>query len=174
MKFCPRNAHLYGEHKASLEQQKEWCARNGGAVIDFFVGGVPVPKGSAKAFMRPGAKYPTVMQDNRDKQKPWASAIGYAAQREVQEVIQDGPISIRVGFYMPRPKGHYGTGKNVGVLKGNAPYYHTSKPDLDKLIRCVKDALTGIVWKDDSQVVMVEASKMYGEVAGARIAVSKV
>ena len=141
----------------------------GGAVIDFFVAGVPVPKGSAKAFMRPGAKFPTVMQDNSEKQKPWASAIGYAAQQEVFEAVQVGPVAIEICFYLPRLKGHYGTGKNAGTVKAAAPTYHTSKPDLDKLIRCVKDALTGIVWKDDAQVATVKAVKMYGEQPGARI-----
>lgn len=27
MNFCPNNAHLYGEHEASLEQEKKWCSR---------------------------------------------------------------------------------------------------------------------------------------------------
>lgn len=141
-------------------------------MIEFFVAGVPVPKGSAKAFMRPGAKFPTVMQDNREKQKPWASAIGYAAQQEVAESIQAGAVEINILFHMPRLKGHYGTGKNGGTLKASAPTYHTSKPDLDKLIRCVKDALTGIVWKDDSQVATVCASKVYSEQPGAQIKIS--
>lgn len=138
-------------------------------MISFFVAGVPVPKGSAKAFMRPGMKHPSVVQDNKEKQKPWASAIGYAAQQEVTEPIQAGPVAVDILFYMPRLKGHYGTGKNAGVVKESAPTYHTAKPDLDKLVRCVKDALTGIVWKDDAQVATVQAVKMYSEQPGARI-----
>ena len=138
-------------------------------MISFFVAGVPVPKGSAKAFMRPGSKFPTVMQDNREKQKPWASSIGYAAQREIAEAIQAGPVAVQILFHMPRPKSHYGTGKNAGNVKKSAPIYHTAKPDLDKLVRCVKDALTGIVWKDDAQVATVQAWKMYSEQPGARI-----
>lgn len=142
-------------------------------MIDFFVAGIPVPKGSAKAFMRPGAKFPTVMQDNREKQKPWASAIGYAAQQTGIKKVESWPVSITVTFYMPRPKGHYGTGKNSETLKVSAPIYHIAKPDLDKLVRCVKDALTGIVWKDDSQVATVKAMKMYSEQPGARIMIER-
>lgn len=138
----------------------------------FFVAGVPVPKGSAKAFMRPGSKFPTVMQDNRDKQKPWASAIGYTAQQSGVQCIEHGPVAISVTFYLPRLKGHYGTGKNAGTVKLSAPTYHTSKPDLDKLLRCVKDALTGIAWKDDAQVAVVnELEKVYSSHPGALITI---
>ena len=36
------------------------------------------------------------------------------------------------------------------------------RPDLDKLCRACLDSLTGIVWRDDAQVVRLEASKGYG------------
>ena len=134
----------------------------------FFVAGVPVPKGSAKAFLHKKTSKIVTMQTNADKQKPWASAIGYAAQQRGFEVT-DKPVLIIVDFIMPRPKSHYRTGKNSGLLRDTAPVKHTSTPDLDKLIRCVKDALTGIVWKDDSQVFHVGASKMYGDQPGASI-----
>jgi Holliday junction resolvase RusA-like endonuclease len=38
---------------------------------------------------------------------------------------------------------------------------HTVKPDLDKLLRSLKDALTRILWRDDAQVVSVCISKAY-------------
>lgn len=142
-------------------------------MISFFVAGTPVPKGSAKAFMRKGMKHPVVIQDNREKQKPWASAIGYAAQQEVIEILDNVPVSIEIIFNMPRPKCHYGTGKNRGTLKDSAPWYHTSKPDLDKLVRCVKDALTGVVWKDDSMVAIVVSKKVYSDTPGARITITE-
>ena len=37
------------------------------------------------------------------------------------------------------------------------------KPDLDKLVRSVMDALTGYAFVDDSQVIEVEASKRFSE-----------
>lgn len=43
------------------------------------------------------------------------------------------------------------------------------KPDLDKLIRAVLDALTGIAYTDDSQVVRILAQKSYGSVEGVRV-----
>ena len=71
------------------------------------------------------------------------------------------PLNVEMTFYFPRPKSHYGTGKNVNVLKENAPTHHTKKPDAMKLARAVEDALTGIVWKDDSQVWNCMVQKEY-------------
>lgn len=141
-------------------------------MITFFVPGTPVAKGSAKAFYNKNAGKIVVMQDNKDKQKPWASMISYCAQ-EAGCQLSPSAIRIRLQFVMPRPKSHYGTGKNATALKKFVPSYHTSKPDLDKLIRCVKDALTGVAWKDDSQVCEVVANKKYGETPGVNVEIEE-
>lgn len=72
-------------------------------------------------------------------------------------------IKLVLKFYMPRPKSHYGTGRNSGKIKASAPGYadHRSKPDLDNLIKGVMDGLTGALYEDDSQVRIIEASKHY-------------
>lgn len=38
---------------------------------------------------------------------------------------------------------------------------HTKKPDVDKLFRMLGDAMTGIVWRDDSQVCYSSINKVY-------------
>ncbi len=73
-----------------------------------------------------------------------------------------GPIKIDLLFIFPRPKAHH-RGTKAVELKPNAPKYHTSRPDADNLIKFVADSLNGIFWKDDSQLCIIEASKVYGE-----------
>ncbi|OHD24890.1 MAG: hypothetical protein A2Y38_16290 [Spirochaetes bacterium GWB1_59_5] len=149
-------------------------------ILDFFVPGVPVPKGSAKAFVvkgkNGGKPRAIVTQDNGDKQKPWASSITYTALQEMRfEKPVAGPMRLSLYFTMPRLKSHFGTGKKVNVLRDDAPCWHVSKPDLDKLVRCVKDALTSIVWNDDSQVCeMPNIVKQYGDSPGVRITVETI
>lgn len=41
--------------------------------------------------------------------------------------------------------------------------HHTKRPDLDNIIKIVGDALNGIAWKDDSQIVGVLAEKGYSD-----------
>lgn len=142
--------------------------------LEFFVAGIPVPKGSAKSFWNKNANKIVTMQDNREKQRPWASAISYAAQQAGCRPVA-GPVAVALWFNFPRPQSHFGTGKKRNVLKASAPSDHITKPDLDKLTRCVLDALTGIVYRDDSQVSQfLSIGKYYaglGEAPGARIAI---
>ncbi len=141
--------------------------------ISFFVPGIPIAKGSAKAFYNKATGRAMITQTNREKQQPWASTIAYYAQ-EAGCKPSSSPIAIILLFTMPRPKSHFGTGKNSSILKANAPDYHTSKPDLDKLIRCVKDALTGVAWMDDSQVCLMRTvSKRYGSNPGVKIMIEQ-
>ena len=66
-----------------------------------------------------------------------------------------------------------GTGRNAGQLKDWAPVFKTTTPDSDKLARSTLDALTKIVFGDDSQVVRLTAIKDFvqTETTGARIVI---
>lgn len=48
-------------------------------------------------------------------------------------------------------------------------FWHTRKPDLDKLTRSIKDALTGVIYNDDSQIVGLHCFKEYGDEPGVDI-----
>jgi Holliday junction resolvase RusA-like endonuclease len=77
---------------------------------------------------------------------------------------------VKIEFRFPRHNSHFGTGKNVGKLKASAPKFVAVKPDVDKLIRAVLDALTDAgVFRDDSRVVQVSATKIYADKPGALI-----
>ena len=129
--------------------------------VQFFVQGIPVGKGSMKAFVPPGRKYPVVVHDS-SRSKPWATLISQTATDLAAATIL-GPVALTLAFKMPRPDYHYGTGSNSQCLKANAPHWHTKKPDLDKLTRLVCDSLTGILWQDDNQVTSISASKEYAD-----------
>ena len=132
---------------------------NGRRGIRFWVPGVPKPGGSKKGFVVPGTKRVSVVEDCV-KSKDWRATVTQVAAENIQ-VPMAGPLDVMFSFQMPRPKGHYGTGKNVGILKASAPKYHTSKPDTTKLIRSTEDALKGIAWRDDSQVAIQHGEKAY-------------
>jgi len=84
-------------------------------------------------------------------------------QQDAPATPIDEPIMLEINFYMRRPKGHYGTGKNIGKIKATAPEWCSSKPDIDNLIKFVQDALNKIFYRDDSLICQVVGRKLYSE-----------
>lgn len=124
------------------------------------VHGTPGPQGS-KTRNAAGAMY-----ESSAKVKPWREAVKSAALDSLayDEAWSplDEPVRLDVTFTLRRPKHHYGTGRNAGVLKPSAPQYPTGKPDLDKLVRSTQDALKDAgALLDDSVVTAVFAAKAY-------------
>jgi Holliday junction resolvase RusA-like endonuclease len=85
------------------------------------------------------------------------------AHSQAPEKPLEGPIKVNCDFIFPRPKSHYRTGKYAGQLKPNAPTWHCCKPDRDNLDKFVLDALQGVFFRDDAQVVTGEIRKFYDE-----------
>ena len=102
-------------------------------------------------------------QEDEEAKFKWA-VISYLTENEGSlYMIDDTPISITCSFYMERPKSHYGTGKNSGILKQNSPRICIKKKDLDNMEKFVFDCLNGLAWKDDKQVAESHARKLYSE-----------
>lgn len=143
-------------------------------MIEFYVPGKPVPQGSKRWL--PGGR---MIEANSDL-RPWrATVTAYAMQAMQTEgasmIETGGAASVHATFYFARPKSHYGTGKNAGKVKPNAPMYVTSTPDSDKLLRSLSDSLTDAgVWHDDSQAVRMTAIKLYAEQPGMVVRVWRV
>ena len=130
-------------------------------IIELFVPGIARTAGSKSAFKD---KFGKVHLTHAGKySKGWMDSVKWWALKTYGErtILLTCPVILKLIFFRRRPKGHYGTGRNAGLLKDSSPEYPTSKPDLDKLNRAISDALTGIVFKDDSQVVKLESSKFY-------------
>jgi Holliday junction resolvase RusA-like endonuclease len=140
-------------------------------MIRFFVPGKPQPAGSKKGFaIKRGGQYTgrVAVVDDNDKSRDWKAQVAWTA-RQARGTPMEGPIELTLQFFMQRPKGHYNA---KGLLKPSAPRYPTTKPDATKLLRAVEDAMTGIVWRDDAQIVIQHVSKKYAEPIGVQIDVS--
>ena len=90
--------------------------------------------------------------------EPWQDIIGFYAKQAGVGLI-DGAVKIELEFRLLKP----------ASVKREFP---SVLPDLDKYIRAVFDSLTKIAYKDDGQVVSVQARKIYSDVQGVEITVS--
>ena len=130
-------------------------------MIKFFVPSIARTAGSKSAFRDKRGKVHLTHAGKYSK--AWMDSVKWFALKEYGErtVLLICPVKLTLRFFMGRAQGHFRTGRRAGELKESAPAYHTKKPDLTKLTRAVEDALTGIVWKDDSQVVEQDTKKVY-------------
>lgn len=139
--------------------------------IQIWVPGEPAAAGSKKGFFNKKLGRVMIVDANK-KASPWKACVSAAASQVVSAIIE-GPLRVRFDFVAVRPKSHYGSGKNANVLKLSAPAFPAVKPDAGKLARGTEDALTGIVWRDDAQIVTEILTKRYGNQAGAWIRIKE-
>lgn len=123
-------------------------------VIEYFVPGIPVPQGDLASNSR------GILYHKNKALEPWRHQIAWRARRPMRDngfgdVIFAGPISLSVLFVLRRVQ---------GTAKRRATPPAIKKPDLDKLTRSIGDALTGVVWVDDSQIIHGEQEKVIGEI----------
>ena len=144
------------------------AARAGGdRVITAFIVGTPAPQGS-KRHVGGGR-----LIESSAKVKPWRETVA-ADLATYAGTFPDGSVHLAATFLLRRPKGHWGIGRKAGQLRSSAPSLPAVKPDLDKLLRALCDAIAmaGVV-RGDQQITTITAAKRYAradEATGVRIA----
>lgn len=130
--------------------------------MTFKVFGLPQPKGSTRMLRTKKGK--TVITSDNKQLRPWAADVALSAHAGGVKVIEKGPVCVEVQFVLPRPR---------SAKKGQM--FQAARPDLDKLLRAILDALTGVAYVDDGQVSVIRAVKrlaLSGEPAGASVSIS--
>lgn len=80
------------------------------------------------------------------------------AIEQVGQHVLDGPVSLTMDIAIA-PPASWPKKRRAAALAGAT--FPTGKPDLDNSIKLVADALNGILWHDDKQIVRVTARKFY-------------
>ena len=113
--------------------------------------GDPAPQGSKRVFNG------RIVEASGNKLKVWRKAIAAACQNQVTEEhsLLLRPVRVEVEFYLPHPA-------SVTIKKRALPIV---PPDLDKLLRGLLDGIgqSEVIWGDDSQVVQIDAVKLYAD-----------
>ena len=123
--------------------------------VEFTVEGKPIPKGRPR-FTKSGHVYTpgqTLTFENAVKRK----AAGVMLTRQPFK----GPVWVQVEAVMAPPK----------KLTRDYP---SVRPDLDNIVKAVTDALNGICFDDDAQIISLRAWKIYGDRPETRVTVGPV
>lgn len=136
-----------------------------GMELQFYVGGVEVvPKGSMRAFLPKGWSRPVITDSGGKELRAYENAIRNAARAELDRralpcAIRQ-PFEVHMCFYLARPDADFDKHRNVKPGARATPWV---KPDLDKMQRGALDALTKLVWDDDSRVVRLVVEKRFSD-----------
>ena len=101
--------------------------------------------------------------DKKRNEKSIEAAALQAREDLGLPLLRELALQVTLRFYMRSPSYRYGTGRNANQLKDRAARWPWKKPDADKLARHTLDALTGVIYADDGQVVSLLAEKRYAD-----------
>ena len=115
--------------------------------IKFTVRGAAAPQGSTKAFVVKGRAITT---NKTPALTAWRQAVADEARKVAPPALLGGALNVSCYFTFEPPKSR----KKQGMTM-------YSRPDIDKLLRAVLDACTGVLWHDDAQVQILRGHKVY-------------
>ena len=124
-------------------------------MINFTITGKPKPQQRHRVARNSRMYDPSY----KDKKQIWLQIAKWKPKMPIV-----GDIMLKVIFTIPYPKKFYRTGKYKHLLKDNIPEYVSVRPDIDNYCKLLLDILQGKdrYFVDDSQVVKLQAEKVYG------------
>jgi Holliday junction resolvase RusA-like endonuclease len=136
--------------------------------VTFIVPGEPQGKGRPRSTIRGGH----VATYTPQKTVSYEGTIAVAAQMAMRgQPLFDGPCAVSLNIFMSVPAS-WSRRKRLLALGGDL--LPTKKPDADNIEKVVFDAMNGVVWRDDSQVVDSVKHKRYSDTPCVHVIVSEI
>lgn len=136
-------------------------------MITFTVYGEPQGKGRPQFTINGHAYTP-------EKTRTYEAEVVAAFRREFPDFVRwekGVPLRVRIKAVYGIPKSDSGL---MAARKASGEIRPTKKPDADNVEKIVLDAINGIAWRDDAQVVDLRTVKVYGAVPRVEIGIEPV
>lgn len=128
--------------------------------MKFFVAAIPGVKGNSKRVVKKGGR-PSLIGDPLARKRE-RELVALLAEFRPSAPL-DGPLRLDVTFVMPIPSS-FPKWKRAAALAGDV--YPTRRPDRGNILKLVEDAMEGVFYRDDAQIVRGEVRKAYGDAPG--------
>ena len=124
----------------------------------FIVNGQPKGKSRARTFY--DKRINKMRSITPEQTKSYEELIRWCYKASGGEYLGDKPISLTIKAYYEIPKS-FSKSKRLQALQGQLR--PLVKPDIDNVCKSVLDALNGVAYYDDKQVISVVCEKWYAE-----------
>jgi len=136
-------------------------------IVTYQVEGNPVGKGRPK-FARRGNFVSTYTPT---KTRDYEDLIKDAARKAMgSNELLETPVTVAIYITVPIPQS-YSKKRTEACLSGSER--PIKKPDIDNVAKCFLDAMNEIVYKDDTQVLTLHITKVYGTVGMVEVMVKE-
>lgn len=108
-----------------------------------------------------------------EKSRNYKAYVKMCAIKSMQEqgrTLTENALSIEIRAFMSIPSSKSKKFKQAAVLGIERP---TKKPDVDNVFKILTDALSGIAYKDDKQIVDAKISKWYADDARVEVMIKE-
>lgn len=134
-------------------------------MIAFTIYGEAVAQGRPRAGKTFTGK--TVLYDPA-KSRDYKQFVRLVASEHRPKQLLEGEIELELDVYRKIPKSYP---KYKQALARENKIRPVTKPDVDNYVKGIKDGLSGVIWKDDNQVVSLTARKWYSDTPRVEIKV---
>lgn len=136
--------------------------------IRFDVLGEPTGKGRPKVVRRGNLPYPVAITPDKTRAAEQSLLAQALAHKPAEPLC--GPLTMRIDAICGIPPSWPKRRRTEALTGLKRP---TGKPDIDNLAKLVLDALNGVFYLDDKQVVTLQVTKTYGPVPKVRIEIAE-
>lgn len=137
--------------------------------MEFKVEGKPQGKARARTFYN--KKLGRMQSITPEQTKSYEDLIRWSYTAAGGKYLGETTLQVNIQAYYPIPKSFSKAKTNDAVTQKLRP---TTKPDCDNIIKVVLDALNGVAYYDDKQVICVSCNKYYGETGCLQISIKEI
>ena len=133
---------------------------NGLVVLEARVFGLPVAQGRPRAFKTPAGQVRVYDPANA---RDWKRTVQAQVITQKPAAPVEGPLKMSLRFILPRPQS-----------LPKREQFPWRRPDLSNMVKAIEDAMNGVIFRDDAQIVQMDLAKDYGPAPGVEIRIERV
>ena len=129
--------------------------------VEIVLDGLPVAFARMRVRFNPKSEHFERPMFEPRKQHEYRALLRLIAQQKMGgRKPLSAPLEVVIGSYFPIPRSWSKVKQRAAAVCAILP---AKRPDIDNIVKLAKDAMNGVVYRDDAQIVSLRAIKRYDE-----------